>query len=455
MLAAGPGAAQELGSPLPTLAPLVEKVAPAVVNISVSSPRPERAERGFGFPPELERELDRLFRGGPPPGNLPQEVRSAGSGVVVDSALGYIVTNHHVVEDATTILVTLNDNRGFEATVVGSDAASDIALLKVDSTALAQIELGDSDALRVGDYVVAIGNPFNFSNTVTAGIVSGLGRSGLVPELNMYESFIQTDASINPGNSGGALVNLRGELVGINSAIIAREGGGNVGIGFAIPVNMMRAVVDQLIAGGGVQRGYLGIIMSGLSLERSRELGLPDMAGAEVTDVTPGLAAARAGLQKADVIIAVNGRRVVDPGSLRATVGLLRPGEEVEITVIRAGRQRSLRATLGVQPAALARSAPRNGALLHERLAGSLIVDNLREDAPSGATPEPDGILIVNVESDSRAAALGLRTGDVITHVNGTRVMSMTGAAEVLLDAPAATLELRREGSPRVVITLN
>ena len=275
-LGMGTSTAQDLGSPLPTLAPLIEKVAPAVVNISVSSPRPEL---DLGLQRELERELERLFRGDRPPRNLPEEVRSAGSGVVVDAAQGYIVTNHHVVEDATTILVTLSDNRGFEATVVGSDAASDLALLKVDTTALAQIDFGDSDSLRVGDYVVAIGNPFNFSNTVTAGIVSGLGRSGIAPELNMYESFIQTDASINPGNSGGALVNLRGELVGINSAIIARAGGGNVGIGFAIPVNMMRDVVDQLLAGGKVQRGYLGIIMSPISLERSRELGLRDMAG--------------------------------------------------------------------------------------------------------------------------------------------------------------------------------
>ena len=468
LLAAGPSLAQDLGSPMPTLAPLVEKVAPSVVNISVSSPRPQRPFGDSGLPPELQRELerelqrelDRLNRGGRSgPGDGPEtppEVRSAGSGVVVDSARGYIVTNHHVVEGASKILVTLNDYRGFEATTVGSDAATDIALLKVDSTALTQIDFGDSDELRVGDYVVAIGNPFNFSNTVTSGIVRCLGRSGLAaPELNLYESFIQTDASINPGNSGGALVNLRGELVGINSAIIARQGGGNVGIGFAIPVNMMRKVVDQLLAGGDVQRGYLGIIMTGLSLERSRELGLPNIAGAEVTGVTFNSAAERAGLQEDDVIVAVNGRRIVDPGSLRATVGLLPPGEEIDITIVRARQQQTVRAVLGRQPAELARSAPRNGAALHSRLEGTLIVDSLSDDVPSETGPDTDGILVVTVERESPAAQLGVQAGDVITHVNGTRVMSMAAAADVLRESEATTLELRREGSPRIVITLN
>jgi Do/DeqQ family serine protease len=436
-----------LGSPLPTLAPLIETVAPAVVNISVSAPRPQ-LELG------LEREFERLFRRRMPPQNLPEEIRSAGSGVIVDAAQGYIVTNHHVVEEATTILVTLNDNRGFEATVVGSDAASDIALLKIDSTELAQIGFGNSDSLRVGDYVVAIGNPFNFSNTVTAGIVSGLGRSGLDPDLNMYESFIQTDASINPGNSGGALVNLRGELVGINSAIISRSGG-NVGIGFAIPVNMMRDVVDQLVAGDGVHRGYLGIQMSGLSLERSRELGLRDMAGAEITLVTEDSAAARAGLQADDVIVAIDDRRVLNPGSLRATVGLKRPGDEVEITVVRAGQERSLKAVLGEQPPALARSPALDGGMLDSRLAGSFIVDNLPDDAALGADVAPNGILIVIVAPSSPAAENGLLSGDVITHVNGTRITGIGTAAEALREADEVILELRRGNTPRIVITLN
>ena len=274
---------------VPSLAPIIDQAAPAVVNISVrgsvSVANPLSQDPFFRrfFPPESQRQT--------------REFQSAGSGVIVNAAEGYILTNHHVVENADEITVALMDERTLQAQVVGSDAGSDVAVLQVDPDGLAEMPLGDSDQLRVGDFVVAIGNPFALRHTVTSGIVSGLGRRGINPEG--YEDFIQTDASINPGNSGGALVNLRGELVGINSAIFSRTGG-NIGIGFAIPVNMARSVMDQIVAFGGVRRGLLGVSIATVTPEIAESYDLDSTSGALVTVVGSNSAAEQAGLEIGD-----------------------------------------------------------------------------------------------------------------------------------------------------------
>src|SRR5689334_22309391 len=285
---------------VPTLAPLLEQVTPAVVNIAVLSRSPERDN------PMLQDPFFRRFFG------LPEQSRpqiSAGSGVIVDARSGFVLTNHHVVKDAEQISVTLKDGRRLQGKLVGSDAATDIALLKVEGDNLKSLPLGDSDALRVGDYVMAIGNPFGLGQTVTSGIVSALGRTGL--NIEGYEDFIQTDASINPGNSGGALVSLRGELIGINTAIIGPSGG-NVGIGFAIPSNMARSVMAQLVKFGEVRRGRIGLTTQDLTAELAKSLAVPPtlLRGAVVVEVVKGSPADKAGLRAGDVITAVNGRAV-------------------------------------------------------------------------------------------------------------------------------------------------
>jgi Do/DeqQ family serine protease len=279
----------------------------------------------------------------PDQGSRERPFQSAGSGVIVDAKAGYIVTNAHVVENASEITVTLLDGRDLAGEVVGSDERTDVAVVKVKGDSLTQIALGNSDRLEVGDYVVAIGNPFGLQHTVTQGIVSGLGRSGINPDG--YENFIQTDASINPGNSGGALVNLRGELVGINSAILSRSGG-NIGIGFAIPVNMARSVMDQLIKYGSVKRGLLGVNIAPVTPDIAQALGLPAAGGALVTQVVKGSAADKAGIRAGDVITTVNGQPVKSNTELRNAIGLLRVGDKVEIGLLRDGQARKVTAMI-------------------------------------------------------------------------------------------------------------
>src|SRR5262245_2121884 len=308
-------------TPMPSLAPMVKRVTPAVVNIATRGTIRERAPQN----PLLEDPFFRRFFDIPDMGPRERQFQSAGSGVTFDAKNGYIVTNAHVVDNATEITVTLHDGRDLTATVVGSDVPSDVAVLKVTPENLTQIALGDSAKLEQGDFVVAIGNPFGLQHTVTSGIVSGLGRSGINPDG--YEDFIQTDASINPGNSGGALVNLRGELVGINSAILSRSGG-NIGIGFAIPVNMVRTIMDQLVTTGAVHRGLLGVQIDDATPDLATTYGLHDNSGAFVKAVTANSAAEKAGIQIGDVIVTVNGTHVRDSGSLKATVGLLNPGAQ-------------------------------------------------------------------------------------------------------------------------------
>jgi len=351
--------AQPAGLPtrdgLPTLAPILEKVTPAVVNIAVLQRSPEEEN------PLLRDPFFRRFFGGPQQSE-PQV--AAGSGVIVDAKNGYILTNAHVVKDAKEIMVTLRDNRRLPAKLVGADPGTDVAVVKVEPARLVDLKFGDSDALQVGDFVVAIGNPFGIGQTATSGIVSALGRSGL--SVEGYEHFIQTDASINPGNSGGALVNLKGELVGINTAII---GPANVGIGFAVPSVLARAVMDQLIRFGEVKRGRLGIAMQAV---------VGGGEGALIAEVEPNSPAATAGLRKGDIVTALNGHPVRAPAELRARLGVVPAGESVELKLQRGKETQTVKAQIGEidksQTAGGQSLAELNGAALAEVERKGLII---------------------------------------------------------------------------------
>ena len=321
-----------------TLAPLLAEITPGVVNIAVRS----RVERPAS--PLLDDPFFRRFFDLP---EVPRQrdVLSAGSGVIVDARPGYVLTNSHVVANAAEVQVTLKDGRTYPARLVGNDPETDIALLQLDAPDLIAVPLGDSGRLQVGDLVIAIGNPFGLGQTVTSGIVSALGRSGL--GIEGYEDFIQTDASVNPGNSGGALVNSRGELVGINTAILGPTGG-NIGIGFAVPVNMARAVMTQLIEHGEVRRGRLGITIQDLTPALADSMGLDLRGGAVISEIEAGSAAARAGLAPGDVIVAVNGQPVLDADDLRNLIGLMPVGTDLAIVLYREGRERAVDAQVGL-----------------------------------------------------------------------------------------------------------
>ncbi len=326
---------------MPSLAPLLRKVTPAVVSIAVKG-RIGEEQNPLLKDPEIRRSLNM------PKGAKSIEISGAGSGVVFDAKNGLIVTNNHILEYADEITVVLADGRKMPGKRVGGDAETDIALVRVAAEGLTPIPLGDSDKLEVGDFVLAIGNPFQIGQTVTSGIVGGLRRSGL--GIEQYEEFIQTDASINPGNSGGALVNLRGELVGINTAVVG-DNGGRTGIGFAIPVNMARAVVDQILVHGDIQRGQLGITIETLTPEAVREKNLSaEQSGAVITKIEPGSAAERAGAKTGDVITQLGGSPVRDATDLRNRLGALRLGEAVELAVLRGDQQIVLHATLAKRP---------------------------------------------------------------------------------------------------------
>jgi S1-C subfamily serine protease len=330
------------------------------------------------------------------------------------------------------------------ARVVGSDSASDLAVLQVDATGLTEMPFGESGALRVGDFVVAIGNPFGFSHTVTSGIVSGLGRNQVNPDPNAYEDFIQTDASINPGNSGGALVNLDGDLVGINSAIISRTGG-NIGIGFAIPASMARNVMEQIVAYGEVSRGLLGVHISSITPDIATTFELPDTTGALITDVNPGSAAEAAGLQSADIIVSIDDQRVRDSGSLRNMIGLLRPGDRVTIGFIRDGERKSVTATLNPLAEPVTRVAPAIVPELDPVFAGA-------ELTPNRTGNGTDGLLVTAVEPGSRAGERGLREGDMITAINQRRVRSLDEARQTTVDARTVILQVQRGGRSLLIL---
>jgi len=389
------------GETLPSLAPMLERVLPAVVNIYTESRVTEQRQSPFRNDPFFEK-----FFGGPQGQPRERRVSSLGSGVIIDADKGHVITNSHVISGADQISVRLNDGRDLEATLVGQDADADIAVIQIPADALQHVEIGDSDKLRVGDFVVAIGNPFGLGQTATSGIVSALGRSGL--NIEDYEDFIQTDASINQGNSGGALVNLRGELVGINTAILA-PGGGNIGIGFAIPINMAQLLTRQIIEYGEVRRGRLGVIAQNLSPELAEALGISSTKGAVISQVMPDTAAEAAGLKEGDVIIAVDDREISDASGLRNTIGLYRADDEVSIRFIRDEEESTLRIRL--KPI----DAPQGqGQKLSARLEGVRLEDIDDQEGTQGER----GVRVAQVEQGSPAFQAGLREGDLIISVN-------------------------------------
>ena len=420
--AAMPPAVSESG--LPTLAPMIRKVSPAVVNIAT---RGTIRERGAQNPLLDDPFFRRFFDVPPDTGPRARPFQSAGSGVIFDARSGYIVTNAHVVENASEITVTLQDGRDLKAEIIGSDTPSDVAVVRVKPDGLTQIPLGDSARAEVGDFVVAIGNPFGLQHTVTSGIISGLSRSGINPDG--YEDFIQTDASINPGNSGGALVNLRGELIGINTAILSRSGG-NIGIGFAIPVNMARSVMEQLIRYGSVKRGQLGVSMYTVTPDIAHSLGLPSAVGALVSQVVEGSPADHAGIRTGDVITSVNSQPVKSNSELRNTIGLLRVGDKVEIGLLRDGKPLRVTAVIADTTTELT-GGP---ASIHKSFEGSVLAD----------APDAGGALVRSVEPGSAAAQAGLRAEDVIVGANRGRVSSVRDLRDRARGAAVLVLEVRR-----------
>ncbi len=412
----GPVLAQSFFEPdargIPTIAPMIDEVTGAVVNISVS------AEAAAQLNPLLRDPLFREFFDLP---GRPQDQQrsSVGSGVIVDADSGFVLTNHHVIEGAGTVEVTLRDRRTVGAEIVGSDPGTDIAVLRIRAEGLSDLPMGSSGQLRVGDFVIAVGNPFGIGQTVTSGIVSALGRSGINPQG--YEDFVQTDASINPGNSGGALVTLDGRLVGINTAILSRTGG-NIGIGFAVPIDMARAVMDQIVEHGEVRRGELGVVIRDLTADLAKALDVSVERGAIVTEIMPGSVAEAAGLLPGDVVVGVDGAPVTSSRALRNRIGLNRPGEEVVLDVYRGTEEFELSVRLGA-----GQGADRSGAtpLPTEPMPSALegaTIEPLEPDHP--AFGEADGVVVSTVERGSAADRAGLRPGDLVSAVNREPVAS-------------------------------
>ena len=408
------------GTPVPSLAPMLQKVLPAVV--SVHSKQRVRINNPFANDPFFRR----MFP------NIPQERinQSLGSGVIVDAAQGLVVTNHHVIEGADEVSVTLADGRTMQAEFVGSDPDTDVALMRIpvpEGAPLTALPMADSSGLRVGDFVVAVGNPFGIGQTVTSGIVSAVGRTGL--QGLGYQNFIQTDASINPGNSGGALVNLAGQLVGINTASFNPRGSmaGNIGLGFAIPSNLASDIVRQLRATGEVHRGSLGIDTQDVDARIADGLGLEDARGAVVTRVYPDSAAAAAGIQVGDVVVAANGQRIDDRDTLRNFEGLQAVGARVALELRRDGKPLQKTATLREQPRSL------SGAAIDPRLAGATFAELPAAQRQAGLA----GVLVEDVANGSRAAGNGLRRGDVIIAANSGRFEDLAGFRLSFAEEPA------------------
>jgi len=423
-------------TPLPSLSPMIKRVSPAIVNVATRGTMKERSAQN----PLLDDPLFRRFFDVPPGGDSRERpFQSAGSGVIFDARRGYILTNSHVVQSANEITVTLQDGRDLKARVVGSDEPSDIAVLKVDPASLTQIALGDSSKVEVGDFVVAIGNPFGLHNTVTSGIVSGLGRSNI--SSDDYEDFIQTDASINPGNSGGALVNLRGELIGINTAILSR-GGGNIGIGFAIPVNMARSIMEELIRYGAVKRGMLGVTTYTVGADIAQVYGLPNAQGALVTQVVTGSAADRAGIRIGDIVTSINGAAVRTPSDLHNAVGLLRVGQTAALALLRDGKPVRVSAVIAEAPPAP--TASLKPADINSGLDGANLVD----------APGRGGALVRGVEAGSPAAQAGLRSNDLIVGVNQGNVDSVQQLRQRAQGQSTLVLEVRR-GNTLVLVPVH
>jgi serine protease Do/serine protease DegQ len=400
-----PAQAQIAGAPIrdgvPTLAPLIERAVPAVVNVSVKQ---DMSNNPLFNDPMFRKFFDM-------PERMPKKERmSAGSGIIVDAKKGYVLTNHHVVDDATEITVRLKDNREYVAKKIGSDEATDVALLQIDAKDLVDLPIGDSSKLQVGDFAIAIGNPFGLGQTVTSGIVSALGRSGL--NIEGYEDFIQTDAAINPGNSGGPLINLKGEMVGMNTAIIGANGGGNVGIGFAVPTSIVSNVMAQLIEHGEVRRGRIGIVIADLSPELSKSLNVNQNEGAVIQRVEKGSPGDKAGLKAGDVAITLNGKPVKSSADLRNRVGLSQVGSTVDLVIIRDGAKKDVKVTLEKAP---------------EKQEVAAIEEREALEGASFSDPEAGdkGVVVKQVQRGSAAYQAGLRERDIVAAVNRKPVKSV------------------------------
>ncbi|NQY25578.1 MAG: DegQ family serine endoprotease [Piscirickettsiaceae bacterium] len=416
--------------PMPTLAPMLEQSQPAVVNIATKSHVRVRDN------PLLNDPFFRRFF------NIPQQQprhrtkQSLGSGVIFDAKHGLVLTNNHVIHRADEITVSLTDGRSFQAELVGTDPATDVALIKIPAEHLTALPLADSDKLRVGDFVVAIGNPFGLGQTVTSGIVSALGRSGL--GIEGYENFIQTDASINPGNSGGALVNLRGELVGINTAIFSPgQKVGNIGIGFAIPSNMVKQITDQLLKYGEVHRANLGVQMQDITAELANAFNIDSDKGAVVTRVQQGSAADEAGVQVGDVITAIDGKKLMNAYSLRNTIGLLMVGQTINIDIVREGKAKTLKATVTKTKKQV------NQKPTHPKLLGATFGD-IEQSSPYYGNV--NGVMIYELKRGSPAWASGLRKNDIITSVNRQTITNLEDFKSLVQHNNALLLNITRNG---------
>ncbi|MES2684583.1 MAG: DegQ family serine endoprotease [Pseudomonadota bacterium] len=411
---------------LPSLAPMLRETMPAVVNISVTSK--VAVQNPFG--PMMEDPNFRRFFGVP---DQPQqrEAQSLGSGTIVDAARGYILTNAHVIADADEIKVRLSDDREFAAKLIGKDADSDLAVIQIKAERLKALSLGNSDSMQIGDFVVAIGSPFGLRQTATTGIVSGLGRAN---NPGAIEDFIQTDASINPGNSGGALINLRGELIGVPSQILSRSGG-NIGIGFAIPVNLAKSVMSQLIETGSVTRGRIGVQGQDITPELAKSFGLPTARGVVVSRVVPKGQADKAGLKVEDIILRANGREVTDFAQLRTVIGLLRVGDKVSLDILRDSKPKTIQVTVGKDSDAAA-----SGAAANAKLQGASFTSADESNSDGGAR----GVVVARIEPRSPAARTGLRQGDIVIGVNRKPVNDMEEFGKLTQGDGPLLLHVRR-----------
>ena len=420
-----------------TMAPAAKAAMPSVVKISASKIVKAQA---------LPQGFEQFFGNGMPQQRSHRE-GGLGSGVIVSND-GYILTNNHVIESATNVLVTLPDRREFRAKVVGSDPKTDVALLKIEASGLSPITVGDSSKMQIGDAVLAIGNPYGVGQTVTMGIVSATGRAGL--GIEDYEDFIQTDASINPGNSGGALVNDRGELVGINTAILAPGSGGNQGIGFAVPVNLVRKVMDQIATHGEVTRSYLGVTIQDVSQDLAKAMGLPSPEGALVGDVQPDTPGQKAGLKSGDVILEVNGKKIVASNELRMEISMMPAGETARLKVFRDGKTLEIGATVSAMPGKKLERAGNDGER-GEKAALGIAVDELTpQDARQMGLPAATkGVVVTEVDPSSKAAEVGLKRGDVIQQVNRVPVTNAEEFAKAVRRSNngASVLLVNREGN--------
>ena len=446
---AAPVATSGIAGVQTSYADLVTRVAPAVVTIR--STERVRASQQLPF---MDDPMFRQFFGDRMPQQqqqTPQRVQGVGSGVIVNPD-GYILTNHHVVDGALEIKVELTDNRTFTAKLVGSDPASDLAVLKIDAKDLPTLSLGDSDKVRVGDPVLAVGNPLGIGQTVTSGIISAKGRQTGVSD-GSFEDFLQTDAAINRGNSGGALVNTSGELIGINSQILSPSGG-NIGIGFAIPANMAKAVMDQLLKTGKVRRGMLGVTIQSIDADLAASLNLPAARGAIVTSVQPGGPAEKAGIKRGDVITTVNNQPIADNNSLRNQVASLAPGATTTVGLLRNGREQSVQVTLAElpnqpRPDSEEDSESGDGATGGATSQFGLSLQPLTSDSAQryGLDATDQGLLVARVDPSSNAAAAGIRQGDLIQEVNRQPVKSVTEFTNAIRQSgsrPALVLIKRR-----------